>query len=253
MKYRNVGITILILGIISMTTGILIENSIQSDESNYPYFLVVLHMTFGLMSFCCGLIVIFLKILQKLYSILGVLLFIISLLLFVIISTGNKQSKKNDTVISRDETAPGHYLKSETQSNLLMSGKVNLIREIRKNGDTIYDDSSKKIIILKTEYFDDAAPKIEEWIVGQNDSVFLYFPFETNHDITFSSSGYETKVLEVNTRNIPNTTIGYNKGFEQPYSLTLIKGEELDSDKDNVVAKIYYNKENEYFDFKRQK
>lgn len=138
------------------------------------------------------------------------------------------------------------------EKELLLSGKACLIKLIKANGDTIYENNSKlKIKVVLTKNNNDNNSKEKIWL-NQSDSIFHYISFNTEAVIYFICKGYKIKGLKINTKDIPNNTLGYKVGFEFPYTIYLLKKNKTNKASKKIVAYIKYDKTNEYFNFELQ-
>ena len=158
------------------------------------------------------------------------------------VGCGNLYSQKDD---SKKE----YYLTDDSQ--VLLSGKIYLIKEITESGDTIFEKNLRKKIKVTAIQFDGEKQTGKRATkFSQSDSTYLYIDFDRDYTIYYSCGGYNTKGLRCYTYDIPSTTLGYKVGFEFPYRLYLIKRTKSKKHKKKVVATLSYDKENEYFDFK---
>lgn len=136
----------------------------------------------------------------------------------------------------------------EKLNSLELSGKVILIDKITNTGDTIFSNQNK-ISVNILLYNKDSL--VESFSINQNDSVNHYLPYDSFHLLFFECKGYYIKGLEIDTYNISENSKGINYGFIFPYDMKLVKKPFFKRNIKDIVAKIFYNKEKDYFDFKK--
>ena len=131
------------------------------------------------------------------------------------------------------------------ERELVLTGKVNLL-EITNGSDTLYLTESESVIEIRTTQFQNGNIIEERLYEGSiSDNIHHQIPYNVSSKICFSQEGYQTKCLNVNTHNILKSSSSYEYGFEFPYRVNLIKGE---NNNQIDVGEVYYNPVSDYFE-----